>query len=195
MLAAVIPSAGASRRMRFPKGALRIGGRSLLSSQCDALFREVDRVVVVLGWGAALVARDLRQEVTRIVAVDWWRGSQADSVRLGLQQLPGCTRLLVQPVDVPPVSPAVLQALLTCQHSTVPYHRGQPGHPVLLAGPELAALRQATPPRGLRSLLVDAGRIDVDDPAVCANLNHPRQLVHWLRASSPGATPRVMPSP
>jgi molybdenum cofactor cytidylyltransferase len=195
MLAAVIPAAGASSRMRFPKGALLVRGGSLLSSQCDTVFRAVDRTVVVLGWGAGLVAKDLSPDVERIVAPCWWCGTQGDSVRLALQALPGCSRLLVQPVDVPPVSPRVLEVLLRSEHSAVPLYRGRPGHPVLLAEPELARLRVAVPPLGLRGLLEAARRIPVDDPAVCMNLNHPRQFVRWLRGSSPASREGVMRTP
>lgn len=185
MLAAVIPAAGASSRMRFPKGALLVGGATLLSIQCDTLFRVVDRTVVVLGWSAGLVARGLPPGIELISAPEWWRGSQGDSVRLALEGLPGCTRLLVQPVDVPPVSSAVLEALLRCDGSAVPYHAGRPGHPVLLAEPELGRLREAVPHQGLRGLLAQARRVPVGDPGVCHNLNHPRQLARWLRGSSP----------
>ncbi len=181
MVAAVIPAAGASCRMRFPKGALRVGGSSLLELQCDALFQHVERLVVVVGWASGLVVRGLPEEVEVVEAPRWWTGTQADSVRLALARLPRGP-VLVQPSDVPPPSVAVVEALLRAGGSAVPSFQGRRGHPVLLGCQEIERLRVARLPEGLRTLLRDAREVPVDDPRVTWNLNHPRELARWLRA-------------
>jgi CTP:molybdopterin cytidylyltransferase MocA len=179
MLTAVIPAAGASKRMMFPKGALRIGGVSLLRLQCDALFQSVTRVVVVLGWGAGLVGRDLPQGVERVVAPRWWRGTQIDSVRFALAEYEGPA--LVHPVDVPPVAPAVVGRLRGAGGSAVPLYAGRRGHPILLSATAVRRLGAEALAGGLRSLLVTAAEVPVEDPSVLENLNDPRALAAWLR--------------
>ncbi len=180
MLAAVIPAAGASRRMRFPKGAVRVGGVGLLELQCDAVFRDVSTVIVTLGWGAGLVAEGLDPRVRRVFIPEWWRGGQAESVRVALGELGRC-RLLVLPVDVPAPSRAVLDALLDAPGSAVPCFEGRRGHPVLLGPDAVEQLREAVPEHGLRSLLRSAREVPVRDPSVLWNLNQPRDLARWLR--------------
>jgi len=184
MVVAVIPAAGASSRMRFPKGALRVGGSSLLQLNCNVMLQHVTSVVVVLGWSSVLVARGLPEEVERIHARDWLDGSQADSVRLALMGRPRCS-VLVQPADVPPPSAALLETLLASGASAVPYFEGRPGHPVVLGPDEVERLRFESPEEGLRTLLVGARQVPVLDPGVTRNLNNPRELARWLRCRSP----------
>jgi molybdenum cofactor cytidylyltransferase len=179
MLTAVVPAAGSSKRMRFPKGALLVGGASLSMRHCDALFQVADRVLFVLGWGRGLVERGLPSEVERVVAPRWWQGAQIDSVRLALEGVVG--PVLVQPVDVPPASPAVLAGLRSTGECAVPVYRGRRGHPVLLSAQAVAGLRARAPDGGLREVLAGAVEVPVDEPSILDNLNDPRALARWLR--------------
>ncbi|MFH1466369.1 MAG: NTP transferase domain-containing protein [Pseudomonadota bacterium] len=178
----VIPAAGASARMRAPKGMLRIGGEPLVHLQCRALLARCAEVVVVVGWAASALARELPPGARAVRAEAWWRQRQADSLRLALTGEE--TALLVQPVDVPPPSLAVLDALLAAGVDAVPCWRGQPGHPVLLRGESIRRLARASPEGGLRALLRDAARVPVGDERVLWNLNRPADLVRWLREVS-----------
>jgi CTP:molybdopterin cytidylyltransferase MocA len=183
MVAGVIPAAGRSSRMRFPKAALQLGGASLIQLQCRALLPVVERLVVVVGWGGGLVVRGLPASVEVVRAEAWWRGSQLLSVQAALRGL-DADRILIQPVDVPPPERAVLDRLLTQRGSAVPTWRGQRGHPVLLGPAELARIGEEPLPMGLRSLLADVTEVPVDDPRVCWNLNDARCLVRWMRAET-----------
>jgi len=169
--------------MRFPKGALTIDGASLLSLQCSALVGVVDEVVVVLGWSSSLVGRGLPRAVRTVRAPRWWRGSQSDSVRAALTGHQPA-RVLVQPVDVPPPCAELVRALLAEGGSVVPCHAGRRGHPVVLGDEAIERLRRGPLPDGLRGVLGDARELQVDSPAVLANLNDPRQLARWLRDRS-----------
>ncbi len=188
MVVAVIPAAGSSSRMRFPKGALCIGGSTLLQLNCDALSQHVSSVVVVLGWSSSLVARGLSGRVRCVHAPDWLHGSQVDSVRLALSGLHRCS-VIVQPADVPPPSAALLRALLASGGSAVPHFEGRPGHPVVLGPDAVERLRNEEPVEGLRTLLQGAREVPVHDPDVLRNLNHPRELARWLRCRSPRRDP------
>jgi CTP:molybdopterin cytidylyltransferase MocA len=148
------------------------------------LFQHAERVIVVVGWGGSLAVRGLSAGVEIIRAPDWRAGGQSDSIRLALGDVHG-GRVLVQPVDVPPVSSGVVRALCAAGGSAVPVWRGRPGHPVMLAQPLIEELRATHPRDGLRGLLGDAQRVVVEDPSVCWNLNDPRQLARWLRSGSP----------
>ncbi len=180
MVPAIIPAAGSSVRMRFAKGALMCGGVSLAAMQVRALQRRCGPIVVVLGWSAGAVEELLPQDVLRVRAPRWWSGSQLDSVRLALELLPS-GRVLVQPVDVPPVTLGVLDALLAHHVSAVPTWRGQRGHPVLLGPREVERALHERPEEGLRGLLDQAREVPVGSAEVCGNLNHPRSWARWLR--------------
>lgn len=188
MVAVVIPAAGSSSRMRFPKGAVLVGGSTLLRHQCNAVFQVLSSVVVVVGWSGSLVARGLPLQVQIVKAPRWWRGTQADSVRLALDRLPRCP-VLVQPTDVPPPTAAVIEALLAENRSAVPCYHGRRGHPVLLGLDAVDRLRSERPAEGLRTLLEDAVEVSVEDPRVTWNLNDPRALVRWLRSMPPAGPP------
>jgi len=166
--------------MRFPKQLMKHGGTSLVRLQVDALRRHASRTVVVVGWCGGAVARQALAGAEVLQWPEWWSGHQADSVHRGLQILPE-GRVLVQPVDVPPPSPRVLDALLAEPGSAVPTWQGRPGHPIVLGGSQVARLRLGAPEGGLRTLLAHAPRIPVQEPSVCWNLNRASDLVAWLR--------------
>ncbi len=94
-----------------------------------------------------------------------------DSVLLGLE---GLRDALVTPVDVPPVNPATLRALLDAGGDAVPSWEGRDGHPVRVVSPSGLHPRMRLDVR-LRA----AVRIPVDDPGVCANLNTPEDRAAW----------------
>ena len=110
MVAAIIPAAGCSRRMRFPKPLLERAGCCLVEASCEALAVHFDPVVLVVGWCGTAVARRAPRDTVVVRARAWWRGSQIDSVRAGLLALPPGP-VLVHPIDVPVPSQALLARL------------------------------------------------------------------------------------
>lgn len=146
-------AAGAGRRMGHPKALLRDrdgvpflqrGVRLLLAGGCE-------RVTVVLGASADEAAlllgsrgADPAAGVEVVVAEDWDEGMGA-SLRAGLGSLengvaadsdPGAA--LVSLVDLPDLSPAVLQRVVAAGEPAGPgalvraTYDGRPGHPVLI---------------------------------------------------------------
>jgi CTP:molybdopterin cytidylyltransferase MocA len=165
--------------MRYPKGLIEVGGRTLIALQCAALLDRVDAVVVVAGWAGGLLTRGLPARVRVLRVARWWTGGQADSLSCAIEQIPVAS-VLVQPVDVPPAGGAVLDALLATGGDAVPTWQGHRGHPVLLGPGTAGRLAESRPDDGLRSLLRDAQEVAVDDERVTWNLNRPRDLARWL---------------
>jgi CTP:molybdopterin cytidylyltransferase MocA len=118
-----------------------------------------------------------------VAASDWALGMRA-SLRAGLRGLDAqalAGGVLMTHVDRPRVAPETLARLLAGGPGTsrVPYHRGEPGHPVFLSAALCAAL--ARPPDAdlaplSERLLGDAARVEVDDPDVLLNVNTPAEL-------------------
>jgi CTP:molybdopterin cytidylyltransferase MocA len=183
-VAAVVPAAGASRRMGRPKLALPWAGGSVLDATLAALLAGgVERAVVVIGGASALagwrpppgasLARNPTPELGML-----------SSVRAGLAALTaaGTPRLLlVCPGDLPALRADTVRELLAAQRRhggvAVPVHGGRRGHPLLVPARWLPAIDELDPAVGLRGLLRlaaaellqhpvdDAGTVrDVDTP-------------------------------
>ncbi|TNE92256.1 MAG: hypothetical protein EP330_02695 [Deltaproteobacteria bacterium] len=164
----IVLAAGGSTRMGEPKALLAWGEGTLVAAHVAALRPHVAEVLVVEG---AVVLPDL--DATRIVNDAWASTFPADSLRLALAARPAATSALVTPVDTVPVSASTLIALAG-EGSAVPVDReGRPGHPVRIAGRELAAMRAASPEGGLRTLLVGARRVSVCEAWVALDFDEP----------------------
>lgn len=166
--------------MGFPKAMLGLEGASIMAHHVKAYSSCGCAVAVVLGFGGGMIRRDLPPEVQVVENRSWQRTSPVESLQCALRCL-GPGPVFVQPVDVPPVLPSTLAALLSAGPPAVPSWNGRRGHPVLL-GPDLVGLLlERTPAGGLRDLLGAARVVPVDDPAVVLNLNRPAALARWLR--------------
>ena len=103
-------------------------------------------------------------------------------------------RVLIMPVDVPPVSGALVRALAAAldegARAARPVHAGRGGHPVVVSAPLLAPYLEPEPPP-LRELLrsLGAARADVvvDDPQVTMDIDTPDDLARWSREYGAGA--------
>lgn len=167
----MILAAGLGTRMGGPKGGLGWGGTTLLAAW-RACFAQagVGPIVAVVGPGAD----------GEICNPDPAGSGPRESLALGLAARAGARRVLFTPVDVPPVHPDVLRALLDAPASpwTVPTFGGRTGHPALLQDAAIEAVLAA--PRGARidEALADftPQRVEVEDPRVLANMNRPGDL-------------------
>ena len=187
--AAVVPAAGASRRMGRPKPLLAWGEGSVVGSVVAALreggCREVALVVApgdggMVRWGEAAglaVAENPEPE----------RG-MLSSVLAGLERLGGAAALadggvplLVTPADLPNLAAStvrrVLAALADGAALAVPLHAGRRGHPLGISPALLPELPALDPGVGLRQLLdrhADLVReIPVDDPGAVEDVDTP----------------------
>jgi CTP:molybdopterin cytidylyltransferase MocA len=154
---AVVLAAGASSRMGRCKALLAVDGVPMVRLHVLALSPWVDRVVVVVGFEGAAVAETVNDLAEVAVQRRWRSSPMSSSVRLGLRSLPP-GRVLVTPVDVPPVDAATARALAGTPASAVPVDGdGRAGHPVAID--DAVRKRLARAPRGLSALLTAAARV------------------------------------
>lgn len=190
-IAAVLPAAGASRRMGRPKLLLPFAGGTVVGATLTALLDGgAERVAVVVATGDEALQAWARRRPGALVAVnpDPARG-MLSTVRCGLEALGGATELvrrgtalLVTPADLPALAAATVAAVADALRAgaplAVPLHDGRRGHPLGIAPallPEVAELDLAV---GLRQLLErHAGsvrEVAVDDAGCLRDVDTPR---------------------
>ena len=165
----VVLAAGGSTRMGQAKALLDVCGRPLLLRHVEAFHANGLPVRVVLGAAAESIRGLLATGVEVRVNEAWATTTPADSAWLALAD--GRPALLT-PVDVPPVRPDVLAALLHLSQDAVPCFDGRDGHPVRLWPPHVAGRLDAR--------LRGARRVPVDDAECVLNLNTPAEWEAWL---------------
>ena len=158
-LAAIITAAGASSRMDDygHKALLDWQGRPLVAHQVETL-TEVGfaRIVVVTGAESEAVA-DATPDQATLVHNGRWETGRSSSIRVGAEALSeGPDAVLVVAVDQP-LSVRVVEKLLPQAGAPVVQpvdEQNRPGHPVVLGGEQVGALRNIEKqPEGLRSLV------------------------------------------
>lgn len=185
MAVALLPAAGASRRMGRPKLLLPFRGRPLVSAVVSALQQGgVDRILLV----TAPDGEDLRA---------WARGAGIETavnpapergmlstIQEGLAALGavGPEILLVSPADLPLLRPETVALLLCRMQETgaplgLPVHRGKNGHPLAIAPRLLSEIAALDPAVGLRQLrdrhAAETLWLDVEDGGVVADVDTP----------------------
>ncbi len=208
--AAIVPAAGASRRMGRPKLLLPYGDGTVLGSLVGALRVAGATPIVVVAaaadaemraWCATAIAAAATPDAGGLIVAlnaSPERG-MLSSILAGLAALGGAgtlaggqATLLVCPGDLPALRPETVIELLRRRAAAgaglaVPVHRGHRGHPLAVAPalvPEIASL---DPGRGLRQLLDlhpgDLLTVEVEDPGCVADLDTPEDYDR-LRAGS-----------
>lgn len=211
--AAIVPAAGASRRMGRPKLLLPFGDGTVLGSLVGVLrVAGVSPVVVVAAaddaemraWcaaaTAAIAATAAADAAGLTVALNAApeRG-MLSSILAGLAALGGAgtlagsrATLLVSPGDLPALRPGSVVELLRRREAAgaglaVPVHRGRRGHPLAVAPALIPEIETLDPGRGLRQLLDlhadDLLTVEVEDPGCIADLDTPEDYER-LRAST-----------
>ena len=184
MVAAVILAAGRSLRMGTPKFLLPLDGHPLVARLVDALqSAAIEPIIVVTGTEDALVAAALGNRAIRRVRNPAPDGDMLSSVRCGVRALPdGWAACLFAPGDAPGLSANLAASLVTEWRRTgrslvVPAHRGQRGHPLLVAARHRDEILSGLDGVGLRGLLAhhaeDVAELGVDTDAILANWNRP----------------------
>jgi len=211
--AAIVPGAGASRRMGRPKLLLPYGGGTVLGAVVAALrVAGVSPIVVVAAaddaemraWCAAPVPAGAAPAAGPRLALNAApeRG-MLSSILAGLAALGGAgalaggrAPLLVCPGDLPALRSATVVELLRRREAAgaglaVPVHRGHRGHPLAIAPALIPEIESLDPDRGLRHLLDlhpgDLLSVEVDDPGCIADLDTPED---YDRLRAGGGTSR-----
>ncbi|MEQ8278204.1 MAG: NTP transferase domain-containing protein [Deltaproteobacteria bacterium] len=180
-IASVILAAGRSRRLGEPKALVELDGERVL----DRLVRvyaaaNLDPVRVVV---SDAIANEVPAPAVAVLS-DPDR-EMIDSLIVGLTNLGDVAGAVVQPVDAPFTSGAMLDALVAepGDRFRVLTHDGRPGHPVFVPAARFADVLNR-PEGGLRRLLEhDLESIEWNDDLILADLDRPEDLRYWRSRS------------
>ncbi|MDO5538612.1 MAG: histidine phosphatase family protein [Eubacteriales bacterium] len=158
---AVITAAGLSSRMSDFKPLLPYKDTTMVRFLVS-LLRDAGAapVVVVVGYRGNELRKHLEDmDVLLVENPQYAETEMFDSIKLGLQRLAGhCDRAAFVPVDVPDLSPALLQRVFHTEGSIVrPVYHGRPGHPVVMDAALIPEVCVYTGDRGFRGALESLG--------------------------------------
>ncbi len=130
--AAIILTAGESRRMGRVKAYLPFRNGTFLSVLADTFSPFCHPVLAVFGYDGENLASQAPAQVLTTINTDYQFG-MLTSLQAGLRALPTIDRVLFTLVDHPAVSPETLHALLASDAAiAIPRVNGKRGHPVLI---------------------------------------------------------------
>ena len=139
MVSAIILAAGMSRRMDSPKQLLPIGGKPLLQHMLDNVDRSaVDEIVLVLGFEADLIRKDLSENRARIVINSSYKEGMSTSIQAGIKGLSKKSEAaLIILCDQPLIGHQVIDKIISYYKKNdykiaVPFYKGFRGNPVLI---------------------------------------------------------------
>ena len=188
MTVALILAAGRSSRMGRPKAFLphRLADVTFLDYLISSARSGGAETIYVIGTKGdqALRQAAIAAGATYVENADADRG-QLSSIVTGIDHIPdpGAGSILLLPVDIPLVTPAVVGAVLAAATDSAAaivraVHSGRHGHPVLFKRAVFDELRHADPAIGARAVVrADPTRVidvEVDDPGVLEDVDTPQ---------------------
>jgi molybdenum cofactor cytidylyltransferase len=182
MLAAVILSGGASRRMGSPKALLPYQGQSFLEHLLQITVHEKIAVRrIVLGADAEPIANAVKLRSEEVVLNEDWEQGQLSSIQAALRTLPpGTDGMLLCLVDHPLISANLVDSLIAAFYSSkslivLPAFEGRRGHPVIFSAALYAELLAAPLDKGARAVVwshaSDIAEVQTDEQGCLLNLN------------------------
>lgn len=197
MIAAIVLSAGSSRRMGAPKALLKIGRESFLERIVRILHsaRILD-VTIVLGSDAEAIRKEMAWFRGTIAVNPTWEEGQLSSIIAGLDAIEtnDLDGVMICPVDHPLLSQAVIVEMLRTfwisgKSIVVPTHDGRRGHPVIFAVELLDELRRASPDAGARSVLRnhpgEIAEVECGEEGILMNIDTPADYEASLLRAAP----------
>jgi molybdenum cofactor cytidylyltransferase len=187
MLAAVVLSGGASRRMGSPKALLSYQGRPFLEHLLDvARHPKIGLRRVVLGANAEPIAKEVNLALDEIVINEQWEKGQLSSIHAALRSLPAQTDgIILLLIDHPLISSVLVGELIDSFYNSgksivLPVYEGRRGHPVIFSSALYQELMNAPLATGARSVVwAHAGDVQIvqtNEEGCVLNLNDPDTL-------------------
>lgn len=187
MLAAVILSGGASRRMGSPKALISYQGRSFLEHLLDLTKHpKISTRRIVLGADAEPIAKEVNVSGDEIVINDEWEKGQLSSIQAALRSLsPEIEGMLLLLIDHPLISAALVAELIEAFYTSgkpivLPVFEGRRGHPLIFASSLFNELLHAPLETGARAVVWNhSSEIQVvrtNEEGCVLNLNDPDTL-------------------
>ena len=162
MISLIVLAAGKSTRMRGRnKLLIKIDGKPMIRKVVEsALASKADEVIVVLGWQARQVRKELVDLPCYFVVNKNYVRGQSSSVKAGLSEVGVATRaVLILPGDVARIDPISINMVIrefdpTQSPIVVAAHNGRSGHPILIAKELFSEIQQIDEARfGLKSVV------------------------------------------
>jgi len=187
MLAAVILSGGASRRMGSPKALLPYQGGTFL----EHLLKVTDHPRigwrrVVLGADAQAIAESVELPADEMVTNENWEAGQLSSIQTGVRSLPaGTDGMLLCLIDHPLISRELVGALMERFYESnkpivLPVYKGRRGHPAIFASRLYEELLSAPLETGARAVVwahsEEVCEMETSEEGCVLNLNDPDAL-------------------
>src|SRR5579864_3401979 len=187
MLAAVILSGGASRRMGSPKALVPYQGRPFLEHLLEVTKHpRIGVRRVVLGADAEPIARAIDLHADEIVINEEWEKGQLSSIQAALRSLPaGTDGTLLCLIDHPLISVELVHDLVERFYAThspivLPVFEGRRGHPVIFSSALYEELLHAPLEMGARAVVwAHAHEVEeflTNEEGCVLNLNDPDTL-------------------
>jgi len=188
MLAAVILSGGASRRMGSPKALVSYQGTSFLEHLLSVTRHPaIGARRVVLGSDANVISQQVALKPEEVVINTEWERGQLSSIHAALRSLPADTEgMLLCPVDHPLVSAGLVNALIAIFLDTrapvvLPVFEGKRGHPVIFSAAVYDELLRAPLETGARAVVWahknEVQEIPTAEEGCVLNLNDPDAIL------------------
>jgi CTP:molybdopterin cytidylyltransferase MocA len=194
--AAIVPAAGASRRMGRPKLLLPFAAGNVVGGVVAALRGGgVGEVALVVAPGDAELAAWAHGQALVLAVNPRPEDGMLSTIRAGLAALGGTAALaaagralLVTPADLPALSSATVRAVLAALSAgaqlAVPHHRGRRGHPLGISAALLPEIDHLDPTVGLRQLLdrhaAVLHEVPVDDHGAVDDVDTPEDYARLL---------------